>query len=787
MKKRLSIVHRTRYLKPFMLSFALLCVGWVLFGTAPAYAVSREEALNWVYAQEGKYLDYDGYYGAQCVDLIKYYYEIFGMADYAMGNGCDYISNTLPPGWTRIQNYAEFVPEPGDVGVWTDASWKNGHVAIILSADVHNFVSMDQNWPQGTQVTQVSHGYNYFWGVIRPAYSTSNHAPECQFDGVETSPGKFTIWGWAFDPDDTSAALNIHVYVYDTAGNPVWSTGSPIANKEGTDVDNVYHCGKYHRFSETFNVNISGTFKIGVAALDTTTGGGGATWRFKENINIPKDSEAPKISGITISNISASGYTVSATITDNVGLSKVQFPTWHTWNPGPIATWYDASKSGNTYSLRVNRDTSKSGYWSDFYGWDGQGNSTESNIRAHLNWHTVTFNPNGGSVSPASKTFIMACLINKDSNKVTTYYTKYSDFGLPTPTRTGYSFDGWYTEASGGTKINAGDYISRASNYTLYARWKANQSYTVTFDPMGGTVSPQSKQVLYLDYYGELPEPKRTGYTFEGWYNAITEGAHITENNIKTTAMDVTLYARWKANQSYTVTFDPMGGTVSPQSKQVLYLGYYGELPDPKRVGYSFEGWYNAVTEGEHITEQHVKTTAMDVTLFARWIPDKYSVVIIDEEGNNVFTDKYHDIDLSLPILANSDEAVFTGYNTRADGTGTAYAPGEPYTDNRAITLYVQYRPYNRLKLPKNLRAIEEQAFEGVSAEIIEIPEGCASIGAKAFLNCEKLVKLYIPASVNNIAFNAFNGCDNLVIYAPKGSLAIEFAERLNITHEITE
>lgn len=132
---------------------------------------TREEAVQWVHAQEGKSLDYDGAYGAQCVDLIKYYYAYFGKASYARGNGCDYVSNALPDGWIRIKNTATFVPEPGDIAVWGTELSKSGHVAIILSADVHSFVSMDQNWPSGSPCKQVTHTYSKFWGVIRPSFA----------------------------------------------------------------------------------------------------------------------------------------------------------------------------------------------------------------------------------------------------------------------------------------------------------------------------------------------------------------------------------------------------------------------------------------------------------------------------------------------------------------------------------------------------------------------------------------------------------------------------------------
>ena len=150
-----------------------------------ADAGTRDDAVNWAYAQEGKYLDYDGAYGAQCVDLIKYYYAYFGKASYAKGNGCQYVSNALPEGWTRIKNTADFIPKPGDIAVWGTELSKAGHVAIILSANGSSFVSMDQNWPTGSACKQVTHNYKKFWGVIRPDFKDNTLQP------VTTAP---SIW-----------------------------------------------------------------------------------------------------------------------------------------------------------------------------------------------------------------------------------------------------------------------------------------------------------------------------------------------------------------------------------------------------------------------------------------------------------------------------------------------------------------------------------------------------------------------------------------------------------------
>ena len=171
---------------------------------------TREEAVNWVYSQEGDYLDYDGAYGAQCVDLIKYYYDYFGVAGYAKGNAYTYATNSLPPNWTRIQNTADFVPEPGDIAVWTSAVGSGaGHVAIILSADVHSFVSMDQNWPKGSACCQVTHNYNNFWGVVRPDFEEPNITAELSVERKYYNQGDIVTFSFGGDHGDGTYTISI--------------------------------------------------------------------------------------------------------------------------------------------------------------------------------------------------------------------------------------------------------------------------------------------------------------------------------------------------------------------------------------------------------------------------------------------------------------------------------------------------------------------------------------------------------------------------------------------------
>lgn len=141
----------------------------------------------------------------------------------------------------------------------------------------------------------------------------------------------------------------------------------------------------------------------------------------------------------------------------------------------------------------------------------------------------VTFNAAGGSSPIASKNVTLGDTYGE----------------LPTPTRAGYTFAGWYTEAAGGTQVTDKTPVNGAANHTLYAHWEAI-SYKVSFDANEGTVSVAEKSVLFGSAYGELPTPTRGGYDFLGWYNDRENGVAVTNETVVDTAADHTLYAQWE-------------------------------------------------------------------------------------------------------------------------------------------------------------------------------------------------------------------------------------------------
>lgn len=217
------------------------------------------------------------------------------------------------------------------------------------------------------------------------------------------------------------------------------------------------------------------------------------------------------------------------------------------------------------------------------------------------NTYTVSFNTNGGGAAPHSKQVV--------------FNDKYGE--LPgNLTRTGYTFSGWYTAASGGTKITENSIYSVASNQTLYAQWKAN-SYTINFDANGGNVSPSSMTVLFSSIYGSLPTPTKKGHTFNGWYTSPSGGTMISSSDKLNEAKSQTLYAQWSVN-TYTLTYDANGGSVSTSSKKIYYGSPYGTLPDPKRDYYTFNGWYTAANGGTKVSSS-TTIGAGDTKIYAQW------------------------------------------------------------------------------------------------------------------------------------------------------------------------
>lgn len=117
----------------------------------------------------GRGIDYDHYYGFQCMDLAQQYVtECLGNPTLGGPNAIDCWNNFQKDKYDKVPNTPTGVPLPGDILIWSQGVGQYGHIAVFQSGDVNRFTSFDQNWPLGSVAHLQPHNYNYLLGWLHP-------------------------------------------------------------------------------------------------------------------------------------------------------------------------------------------------------------------------------------------------------------------------------------------------------------------------------------------------------------------------------------------------------------------------------------------------------------------------------------------------------------------------------------------------------------------------------------------------------------------------------------------
>ncbi|EKZ4626784.1 InlB B-repeat-containing protein [Listeria monocytogenes] len=280
----------------------------------------------------------------------------------------------------------------------------------------------------------------------------------------------------------------------------------------------------------------------------------------------------------------------------------------------------------------------------------------------------------------ASKTYPMTF----DNGGVTTTETVDYD-GLAeeptTPTKAGYTFDGWYDAETGGKKWDFAQDKMPANPVTLYARFTMN-NYTATFNNDGTTTT---QTVDYQEVLTEPTEPAKDGYTFDGWYDAQTGGNKWNFATNKMPANNITLYARYSV-KSYTATFDKDGTTTTQTAN---YDSLLTEPAAPTKDGYTFDGWYDAETGGNKWNFATNKMPAKNVTLYARFTVKSYTATF-DKDGTTTTQTVNYDSLIQEPTAPTKDGYTFTGwYDAETGGNKWDFAANKMPAKN--VTLYARF------------------------------------------------------------------------------------------------
>lgn len=295
--------------------------------------------------------------------------------------------------------------------------------------------------------------------------------------------------------------------------------------------------------------------------------------------------------------------------------------------------------------------------------------------------------------------------------------------------KTGRTFYGWSANTDANDRdVPVGDTMDRntldanarteivmpARAKTVYALWAVNPtlSYNVN-TPAGSNApgTPASRTILYNTAASDTSgwttgdTGKIPGYRFDGWYTAPNGGNKYDFNTPLTN--NVTVYAHWIGN-GYTVRFTGNGATGGNTPDQAFQynIGQNLRRNGFTRDGYTFTGWKRADNQQAYGDGQWVTnlTTQPDgiVTMVAQWSANEAHIRYNPNpptgrtpggQGTANWTGHTGD---TQAIGANGwtvDGYTFIGWNTSADGKGTAYAPGTTWIANGTLTLYAQWTP----------------------------------------------------------------------------------------------
>jgi len=229
----------------------------------------------------------------------------------------------------------------------------------------------------------------------------------------------------------------------------------------------------------------------------------------------------------------------------------------------------------------------------------------------------ITFDAQGGEPTPPQQDV-------KDGERITE--------PTPEPTKEGYRFEGWNTEADGnGSSWNFNSTVY--SSKTLYARWEKTITYTITFETNGAEEEIEPQKVPQGNQATEPKTPVKEGFAFGEWYN----DEELTDKyDFETYASeDKTLYAKWVANdEEFQVTFiiqNPIDGEETKTMKTVTAGSKLTEPDVPEVEGYKFSHWLNTTTYENKEWDFENDLVTSNIELSA--IYEKLYYVVFDANG----------------------------------------------------------------------------------------------------------------------------------------------------------
>ena len=280
--------------------------------------------------------------------------------------------------------------------------------------------------------------------------------------------------------------------------------------------------------------------------------------------------------------------------------------------------------------------------------------------------------------------------------------TGQSDPGF-TPSKSGYTFGGWYTDTALRTPFDFEAYAANEerTNIAVYAKWEVN-TYNITYENTKGAENSNPATYNIESATITLADITAPGYTFEGWYTDETfeeQVDFISEGSFG----DLELFAKWTPTE-YSVNYVLDGG-INAEANPFVYTvetlgGADGVIPleDPSKDGsvdidhiingeasfthttYTFGGWYKDSGFRQRISE--LSLALGKVTLYAKWNESSETTTeqVYTRSGNYIYFGEYPQTIKASNVSIISTTPDADGYYLGSDGERYAKVVADPYT-----------------------------------------------------------------------------------------------------------
>ena len=255
-------------------------------------------------------------------------------------------------------------------------------------------------------------------------------------------------------------------------------------------------------------------------------------------------------------------------------------------------------------------------------------------------------------------------------------YTIESNLSILPATKTGFIFDGWFSDPSFTSPVIQSINPGTFGDLVLYAKFTVNQ-YTLTFDTKGGS----EIDALTLDFGSELtaPEPPtKTGYTFAGWYSDENYSEKFIFDIVE--AQDIAIYAKWNII-TYKITYHLDGGTSQANPKTYTIESDKIIFNNAEKKGYIFRGWFTTSDFSSEPVIEISTGSSGDLNLYAKWDLEYYTITYILPDGASHENAGSYSIQTSRTYLkvATMPGYIFSGWYNDSNYTSSVsyYGNGE--------------------------------------------------------------------------------------------------------------